>query len=135
MRRQFTLWLSTTILLVGLTSDSHGTAWRELLDQAKSLSKELYHDSAIVVAELALKEAKSEFGPEDSSVALVSHRLALFYFDIADYAKSDELNQIALALKRDVYGPRHIEVAKTLNNLGNTWLYQGRLLEAEQLYR
>ena len=61
--------------------------------------------------------------------------LANTYFYAGDYATSDSLNRLALAMDQDLFGRRHPNVASTLVNLAATRFNLGFVEEAELLYR
>lgn len=61
--------------------------------------------------------------------------LALTRIVRGDYPGAEGLLRRSLAISRKVYGPVHIKVANTLNNLGHTLAALGRDAEAIEVLR
>ena len=61
-------------------------------------------------------------------VAVQLHNLADVSHAVGDLAKAEELYRQALALKEDLLGRDHPEVARVVNNLGTLLREQGRSL-------
>ena len=135
MCRQFIFWFSAAILLSNLTSFTYGQTWKELLDQADSLSEALQQDSAIAVGELALRKAETEFGPEDTAVARVLDQLTKYYFCKQNYAKAVPLQKRALAIRQNVLSRDHPTISSSLANLALLYRRLDRYAEVEPLYK
>ena len=63
------------------------------------------------------------------------NHLANAHFYNGNYATSDSLNRLMMAIDRELYGPRHPSVADALINLAASRSQLGHYEEAEQLYR
>jgi tetratricopeptide (TPR) repeat protein len=82
-------------------------------------------------AERISKEMANKPGIE----AYLCERIALVYQDLADYPAAEQMQRRAVDLRRRLHPDGHRNVAKVLNELGSTLLFQGRLAEAESLNR
>lgn len=107
--------------------------WKELVDRADSLFRKGRTDSALVVCMPALDLARSAFGPVDSNVALVLHRLGGYLHMTGRSKEAEPYLQEALAIRMKVFGPIHPDVAKTMHNLALVSGAAGRLTGAEQM--
>ncbi len=86
----------------------------------------------------ALEEAVRMFAAQSEQSFELSGTisdLANTHFYAGRYALSDSLNQLALAMDREIYGRRHPEVASVLVNLAATRFNLGELSDAERLNR
>lgn len=110
-------------------------SWRELLDQADSLSSAANYDSAIVLGNMALERAEAELGKSDTSVASVLDEMGAYHYFKADYDQAESLWKRALAIKEQAFGPEHAEVAKSVHNLATLYDDQGRYSESEPLHQ
>ena len=63
------------------------------------------------------------------------NHLANAHFYKGNYATSDSLNRLMMAIDRELYGARHPSVADALINLAASGAQRGHYKEAEQLYR
>jgi len=109
--------------------------WKELLDQADSLSEAANYDSAIVIAQIALERAEGEFGGEDTAVARVLNGMGKYHYKQANYDTAESLWGRALAIREKALGPDHPDVAQSLDNLGVLYRNQGKYEEAEPLHK
>eukprot|EP00971_Amphidinium_carterae_P217532 4318381-Amphidinium_carterae.1 len=57
--------------------------------------------------------------PKQATRPVLLHSLGNVYFALGDYAKQRDCYETALRLKEAQYGPEHVEVGRTLHNLGN----------------
>jgi tetratricopeptide (TPR) repeat protein len=55
------------------------------------------------------------------------------YLDLADYESAEAMHRAALALRRELLGSKHADVARTLVDLGDALSNQKRWVEAERL--
>jgi eukaryotic-like serine/threonine-protein kinase len=67
--------------------------------------------------------------------AQILHTIARAYHGLADFARSDELFQRSLAIRREHLGPAHADVAHSLAHLGWSRLVQDDLTAAEGFFR
>ena len=113
------------------------------------------NDPAVAKAMLALGGVLEDRGSYDQSIAILEQTVQLYSTpgsapaDLADslyelgnaqfyaghYEKSEETNQRALAIYKQLYGERHPRVADVLINLGAIRLDTGHYREAEQYDR
>jgi serine/threonine protein kinase len=113
------------------------------------------NDPAVAKAMLALGGVLEDRGTYDQSIAILEETVQLYSApgsspaDLADslyelgnaqfyaghYEKSEEINQRALAIYKEIYGERHPRVADVLINLGAIRLDTGHYHEAEQYDR
>jgi serine/threonine-protein kinase len=113
------------------------------------------NDPAVAKAMLALGGVLEDRGAYDQSIAILEQTVQLYSApgsepsDLADslyelgnaefyaghYEKSEEINQRALAIYKQIYGERHPRVADVLINLGAIRLDTGHYPEAEQYDR
>jgi len=136
MKKGFCLLVfGLTFLGLLLCCSAQAQTWKELLDQADSLSEAQNQDSAIVIGQVALERAEKEFGAQDSTVVLVLHRMGVYYYYQGNYGEAESLWERALAIKKKALGPDHPDVAKSLHNLAILYRGQGRFAEAEPLYK
>jgi CHAT domain-containing protein/Tfp pilus assembly protein PilF len=110
-------------------------SWKQLLDRADSLSNSQNLDSAIVIGKLALEKAEAEFGPEDTSVALVLHRLGNYNLSRPDYPEAQKYYERELQMREELFGEKDSLVATTLNTLAIALKKQGHYADAEVLYQ
>lgn len=118
-----------------LCCSAQAQTWKELLDQADSLYEAAAYDSAIVVGKLALEKAEVQFGDSDTTVALVLHRMGVYYYYQANYGEAESLWKRAVAIREKTLGLDHPDVAASLNNLANLYCDQGKYVEAELLHK
>jgi len=102
-------------------------------ESVNSLGLALFSMGDYQAANRAFQEAILHFqnGPKTGLYARAMANLAASHQLIGNSDRAIEVHQDALALKRDVFGPRHIEVAYSLNNLGNLYREMGQFPEAE----
>jgi eukaryotic-like serine/threonine-protein kinase len=113
------------------------------------------NDPAVAKAMLALGGVLEDRGAYDQSIAILEQTVQLYSApgsepaDLADslyelgnaqfyaghYEKSEEINERALAIYKQIYGERHPRVADVLINLGAIRLDTGHYREAEQYDR
>jgi tetratricopeptide (TPR) repeat protein len=95
--------------------------------------EDLYRRSlAICEQQMGNSRGKSVISLENLALSL--ENLALFYKSQGTYASAEALYERALALKKQRYGARHPEVAKSQNSLALLYTRQGKYVEAELLY-
>ena len=123
------------LLLSPASSSAPLESWKELLDEADSLSEAANYDSAIVLGNFALKEAEAQLGESDTSVALVLDQLGAYCYFKADYDQAESLWKRALAIREQAFGTDHVDLAKALHNLATLYDDQGRYAESEPLHQ
>src|SRR5580692_6318291 len=126
---------------------------RQALDQDRRLLPAT--DPAVAKAMLALGGVLEDRGAYDQSIAILeqtvqlysapgaepveladsSYELANAHFYAGHYEKSEEINERALAMYKQIYGERHPRIAEILINLGAIQLDLGHYPEAEQYDR
>ncbi|HYN23049.1 MAG TPA: tetratricopeptide repeat protein [Thermoanaerobaculia bacterium] len=74
---------------------------------------------------------RSELRDQPEIRATLMARMALAYLRLSLYEPAIELQREALSLRQTALGPEHPDVAKSLLDLGNTLVLQGRFAEAE----
>ena len=122
------------VTLAGHLQADDSRTWRELLDQADSLSEELQQDKAITVGTLALSKAEAEFGTEDTAVARALGKLGAYHFFKQDYSGAIPYYKRALSVLENALGPDHPSVGHKLTNLAVVYRRLGRYTETEPLY-
>jgi serine/threonine-protein kinase len=103
-----------------------------------ALGQVLYEQGTYDKAVPVLQEAvRLQTRGDTASPALASALtdLANTYFYLGKFALSDTLNQRALAIDKELYGPRHAYVADVLINLGAIRFEWAKYPEAERYYR
>ncbi len=68
------------------------------------------------------------------AVRLLS-QAGLYLLEQAQYAPARQLFKKALAIREQLLGPEHLDVADSLNDLASSYLYQGMYAEAEPLFQ
>ena len=109
--------------------------WKELLTKADSLSDAADYDSAIVITQMALKNAETQLSESDTTIARFLYRLGVYHLNLGDYDPADSLLKQALTIWEKSNWPDHPEAARILNRLGTLKWEQGKYAEAEQLYQ
>jgi CHAT domain-containing protein/tetratricopeptide (TPR) repeat protein len=128
--------VACAILASSLTSSSAlSESWKELLDEADSLSKAANYDSAVVLGNMALDQAEAELGKSDTLAALVLDEVGAYHYFKADYDRAESLWKRALAIREQAFGPEHVDLAKALHNLATLYDDQGRYAESEPLHQ
>ena len=94
-------------------------------------------DTALLRKILADAERELDTSLQQQPVVKAGLRstIAHVYEELGDYAKAEAGFRQALALRTNLFGPNHPEVALSLNNLGNALWRQRQLAEAEAAYR
>ena len=126
---------------------------RQALEQDRRLLPA--NDPAVAKAMLALGGVLEDRGAYDQSIAILeqtvqlysapgaesveladsSYELANAHFYAGHYEKSEEINERALAMYKQIYGERHPRIAEILINLGAIQLDTGHYAAAEQYDR
>ena len=126
---------------------------RQALDQDRRLLPA--SDPAVAKAMLALGGVLEDRGAYDQSIAILEQTVQLYsapgaepveladslyelanaHFYAGHYEKSEEINQRALLMYKQIYGERHPRVAEILINLGAIQLDTGHYAAAEQFDR
>ncbi|UCD94303.1 MAG: tetratricopeptide repeat protein, partial [Candidatus Zixiibacteriota bacterium] len=124
-----------TLLCLFFCAAASGQEWDALLEEAKSMGASGKYDSAVVLGELALKEALAEFGETDTSVARVLSRLGRYYGCLGEHFSAETLLVKALDIRIGAHGVEHSEVAHSMALLADAYNLQGRHAESERLFR
>ena len=136
MKRAMGLTLTCNVLCFVLAVTSVSTeSWRQLLDQADSLSNAANYDSAIVIGRMVLEEVKTQFGEPDTTIALVLNRIGAYHYRQANYDEAESLWKRALSIREKLLGPEHRYVAETIHNLASLYDDQGKYAESEPLHK
>jgi tetratricopeptide (TPR) repeat protein len=101
-------------------------------------AKEAYQAGDFAKAEVeiaaAVKVAES-FGPQDDRLAQALGRQVMTYTVQEKYAAAEAPAKRAVETAEKINGPEHLNVARVLNDLAGICRSQGKLAEAEPLYR
>ncbi|MFN8750247.1 MAG: tetratricopeptide repeat protein, partial [Pseudanabaena sp.] len=89
--------------------------------------------TGIPLAEEVVNIAKIKVTP--LKLALYLNKLARFYDSQGRYEEAEPLYKQALALRQELLGERHPDVATSINNLAELYRLQGRYEEAEPLLK
>jgi len=126
---------------------------RQALDQDRRLLPA--NDPAVAKAMLGLGGVLEDRGAYDQSIAILEQTVQLYsapgaepleladslyelanaHFYAGHYEKSEQINERALAMYKQIYGERHPRVAEILINLGAIQLDTGHYAAAEQFDR
>lgn len=124
--------LGIAFTLCAHPQETGAQTWKTLLDEADSLQGAENVDSAIAIGKLALEQAEQSFGVEDTVVARVLYRLAIYnlskYF-LNDFPLVESYLKQSLAIRQKCYGKEHRDVAATL--VGLAVLYSNHRLYAD----
>ena len=90
---------------------------------------------AMPLARLALERYEQLDGPQSLDAARNMIRVADLLRESQHYAEAESLSRRSGEIRRRGRGPRHIDVADSLNMLGIVTQYQGKAHEAEQAFR
>lgn len=116
-----------------MTDDSSKKSWQELVDSGN----DAYENGRVAQAELILLEALTAarvFGV-DSRHALTLNNLAAIYHTEGKYQMAEVNYKKSLAMKEQLLGEDHPEVAVNLHNLATMECARGRYKEAEPFYK
>lgn len=113
-------------------SDDHPAMVRARIALGTVLQARGEYDRSAEVLERVVGAEARRPGP-DLTEALA--QLANTKFYAGDYATSDSLNRLVLALNRQIHGERHPSVADALINLGAIQFQRGNYVEAEPHFR
>ena len=137
------VWRSVRLLLVLSLMVSGGLG--EVVAQSADPSalnrqmEQLYqagrYAEAISVAERALAQTESQFGPSHLDVGNALNRLAVLFIHQGRYAEAEPLYKRVLAIKQQALGAEHTEFGTALYGLAVLYVQQGRYAEAEPLYK
>ena len=101
---------------------------------ASALIAQGSYDNAIETLQETVRRLASR-GQATVELSESINHLANAHFYKGNYATSDSLNRLMMAIDRELYGPRHPAVADALINLAASRAQLGHYEEAEQLYR
>jgi len=135
MVRKMKIRIVASILFLVFVGGAHAQDWRDLLDQASSLSMARNNDSAIVLSELAIRAAEEELGYEDTTVARLLCNLGVLCFHVTDFGRALPVWQRSLAIREKVLGPKHLDIAFSLSGTALTYYYLSRFEDAERLQK
>jgi serine/threonine-protein kinase len=112
---------------------NHTSAVRAMTALGRALYEKGDYAGAIAVLDSAL--AVERGGPPSVELSESLGELANAYYSNGDFAVSDSLNRLVLAIDREIYGERHPYVADALINLGAIQQSLGNYDAAEALHR
>lgn len=94
-------------------------------------------DTALLesILERTAARVDGELKDQPRVAAALHTTLGLTYLDLGDHGAAERHLLVALDLKREVYGDRHPEALTALFNVGVARQAQGRVAEAEDLFR
>ncbi len=110
-------------------------SWKQILDRADSLCQAAEYDSALVIGSMALEKAREQYGPEDTTVALVLHRLGVYHWLLYQLSDAESFYTRALHIRERQLGSLHTAVAASLNNLAMVYGEKGNYAAAEPMFR
>jgi CHAT domain-containing protein/Tfp pilus assembly protein PilF len=133
------IFLTIGLVLVSLLfyQNAHGQSWEDLLNTSDSLIETQNLDSAVAIGKLALQRAEEEYGDEDTTVAMILHRLADYYlstFFLQHYDEAEAFMKRSLAIRKKIHGDEHPDVAASLLQLAVLYMNHRYFAEAEPLF-
>ena len=72
---------------------------------------------------------------ESETAALLLSRAGYYFDKLGRYSEAEPLDQKALAMRKQLLGDVHLDVAESMHNLAEVYRSQGRYNEAEPLYK
>ena len=125
---------------VALQQDAHGAEHPDVLASLSLLAQALRgkddYDGAESVLKRVISLQEKVYGSIHPEVAQNLVQLAGIYaIRDNDFEKSEAMHRRALQIYERLYGSEHPLVAKSLNHVGASLLFRGRLDEAEPLFR
>jgi CHAT domain-containing protein/Flp pilus assembly protein TadD len=130
--RQLGVLVCLCLLLIKLAA---GQDWESLQTRADSLSNLGQHTGAVEALNQALSVASMQYGPTDSTIAMLLESLGKSYYRLADYASAEQAWNRARDIREKASGAGSSATARVLNNLAVLYKAQGRYAESEALYR
>ena len=106
----------------------------EVLKLLDKVEKELKLQEAISFYQQVLNIIQKQGEPRQLTSDILSN-LAGLYRDQGRYEQAEALYQRALAIREQVLGSEHPQVATSLNNLAGLYQSQGKYEQAEALYQ
>jgi CHAT domain-containing protein/Flp pilus assembly protein TadD len=102
-----------------------GQSWHELIATADSLQQQTDYDSALTLGRLALDQAEMELGSDDTALAQILCRLAVFNAGAENHTQSRSHGERALAIMERSLGGDHPDLAEALNLVGSGCFWLG----------
>ena len=117
------------------TNQDYAQVEIEKLDkQSEYLHRAGKYDQALLLAQQALKQSETVFGPEHPLVAENLVYLARPYQAKGEYATAELLLRRSLAIREKVLDPTDPNIALSLDELARLFYYKGDYVQAETLY-
>ena len=104
-----------------------------LLVRADSLKENRQLDSALVVYQSAVAQAREAGAENDSTVVQCLDGLASCYYKLSEYERCDSPYRQACSIRVVVFGPSSLEVARSLFDVGEVEAVLGRYEESVSL--
>jgi serine/threonine protein kinase/tetratricopeptide (TPR) repeat protein len=100
-------------------------------------SKAQGRDTAMMreILDETAKHVGSDLKDQPEVEAEVCNTIGEVYMALGDYAQAEGMITNALAIRRRVLGPEHVDLAASLNSLGAVLWYEDRLGEADERHR
>jgi serine/threonine-protein kinase len=104
----------------------------EINDPAQSKGENL---TARQLLDRGAEKLQKEFKDQPEVQAELMHRVGMIYKELGMYDQAEMLIRQALQTRKSLFGPAHVTVAQSTNDLAMVLKFKGKLNEAEKLYR
>lgn len=112
-----------------------GQDWESMQACADSLSRNEQHVAAAIALTQAITLAEVQYGPADSTIAMLLEALGKCHYRLADFTSAEQAWNRARDIREKTSGAGSFITARVLNNLAVLYKAQGRYSESEALYR
>jgi CHAT domain-containing protein len=130
-------WLRNQKLFSDVLKQSNGTTLtpKERAEQDNEVGEMMYASNKFTSAENAFFAAKLTYETNgltsETGYGKVIANLALLYHTTGRYIKSEELNKLAIAMRKTQSGESSVAYAASINNMGVLYKDMGKYTEAE----
>lgn len=123
------------VLISGsLSTEAQEPVWDDLMSMAWEAQQRGDRETEAKYLEEAVASAENTFGPEDARLALTLNSLATSLFVQGRLVDAEAPALRAWQISKKVYGEKHLDTIMYKGMLGETYLQQGRLSEAERIF-
>ena len=123
------------LVLPGLsTVQAQSLELKKIYQEMQNLYNKGAYKQAINITERGIELSTDELGATHRATISLINNLGVFYKEIGDLEKAEEIYQQALKLRRENLGPQHLDVAQSLNNLAVLYVAIGQTEKVEPLY-